>query len=92
MADSAPQHEAGTTPSVVLHDTVVSVTVTSSSSYPYTPINMVDRETGFNAKKHVLPPSIVPVEVALCPSLKQTYLSMTQWGQVPWLDGSFSSP
>nr|KAG5707647.1 hypothetical protein BaRGS_031029 [Batillaria attramentaria] len=74
VADGAPQHEAGPTPGVVFHDTVVSIAVTSSSPYPNTPVDMVNAETAFIAEKHVLPANIVPVEVALRPL--QACLSM----------------
>lgn len=74
VADGAPQHEAGPAPGVVLHDTVVSIAVSSSSPYPNTPVGMVDAETAFIAEKHVLPANIVPIEVALRPL--QACLSM----------------
>ena len=65
VADGTPQHEAGPAPGVVLHNTLVSIAVSSSSPYTNTPICMVDAEAAFITEKHVLPANIVPVQVVL---------------------------
>ena len=87
VADGTPQHEAGPAPGVVLHDTVVSIAVSSSSPYPNSSIGMVDAETAFIAEKHVLPVNTVQIDVVLrplqaCPSMAYSENRTPGWTAV----------